>query len=205
MFSPDSKIMTVLTRITDLILLNFLFLISCLPVFTVGAAATALYTMCFRLMREEYSGIIRPYFRAFKAAFRQATALWGMLLVAGIPAAYYLALVLAADGILKYTFVIFVLILAVCFMAGSYVFPWISQFENTAAQALKNALILSISHLPRTAAILAINLMPVIVFLIHPELFARISFLWIALYAAAAAYMNTGILWHVFKPYRTDA
>ena len=111
MFSPDSKIMTVLTRITDLILLNILFLISCLPVFTVGAAVTALYSMCFRLMREEYNGIIRPYFQAFKTAFRQATAIWGILLIAGVPSAYYLSQVLAAENILKYTFVIFILIL----------------------------------------------------------------------------------------------
>ena len=204
MFSPDSKIMTVLTRITDLILLNILFLISCLPVFTVGAAVTALYSMCFRLMREEYNGIIRPYFQALKASFRQATAIWGSLLIAGVPAVYYLTLALAADSILKFTFVIFVLILAICFMVGSYVFPWISQFENATGQALKNALILSISHLPRTAAVLVINLMPLIVAAVQPELFIRISFLWVSLYGAAAAYMNTGILWHVFKPYRKE-
>ena len=87
-------------------------------------------------------------------------------------------------------------------MTASYVFPWISQFENTTGQALKNALILSISHLPRTLAIVAINLVPVIVFFISPELFLQVSFLWVALYSAAAAYMNTGLLWHVFKPYR---
>ena len=69
MFSPDSKFMEIFGRITDLILLNILFLITCLPVFTIGAATAALYTMCFRLMREEYSGIIKPYFKAFRDNF----------------------------------------------------------------------------------------------------------------------------------------
>ena len=55
----------------------------------------------------------------------------------------------------------------------------------------------------RTAAVLAINLMPAIVWFVNPELFIQVSFLWVALYFAAAAYMNTGLLWHVFKPYRT--
>ena len=87
-------------------------------------------------------------------------------------------------------------------MTASYAFPWISQFENTTAQALKNALILCLSHLPRSFAILVINNLPLIIWFFSPELFIQISFLWVALYFAAAAYMNTGILWHVFKPYR---
>lgn len=202
MFSPDSKIMQILGRITDLILLNLLFLITCLPVFTIGAAITALYTMCFRLMREEYSGIIKSYFKAFRANFKTATAAWGILLVIAVPAVYYLTQIMQMEGLFPYTGIFFVLILLVALMIGSYAFPWISQFDNSVTQSLTNGLILSVSRLPRTAAILAINLMPVIVLLVNADLFIQISFLWISLYFAAAAYMNTGLLWHVFKPYR---
>lgn len=202
MFSPDSKIMQVLGRITDLILLNLLFLITCLPIFTIGAAITALYTMCFRLMREEYNGIVKSYFRAFRDNFKPATAVWGILLIAAVPAVYYLTQTARMGGILQFTGIFFVLILLVALMAGSYAFPWVSQFDNSALQSLQNALILSVSRLPRTAAILSINLLPAIVWVINTDLFIQISFLWIALYFAAAAYMNTGLLWHVFKPYR---
>lgn len=204
MFSPDSKIMQILGRITDLIVLNLLFLLTCLPVFTVGAATTALYTMCFRLMREEYSGMTKSYFRAFHANFKTATAAWGILLVIAVPAVYYLSRTLRMDGIMQLTGLFFVMILLVALMMGSYAFPWISQFDNSVVQSLANSLILSVSKLPRTAAILAINLMPVIVLLINADLFMQISFLWISLYFAAAAYMNTGLLWHVFKPYRNE-
>ena len=203
MFSPDSKFMEIIGRITDLILLNLLFLITCLPVFTIGASLTALYTMCFRLMREEYSGIVKSYFRSFKDNFKQSTLIWLLLLVLVVPALYYFILLFRLEGILRYSAFVFVIIAAVGLMTASYVFPWISQFENTTVQSLKNALILSLSRLPRTAAILAINLMPLIVWFINPELFIQVSFLWFALYFAAAAYMNTGLLWHVFKPYRT--
>ena len=203
MFSPDSKPMQIIGRIIDLILLNIVYILTCLPLFTIGAATTALYTMCFRLMREEYSGIIMPYFRAFKENFRQATAIWGLLLAAALPAVYYLIQMLQLKGMLRYAGFLFVLIIAGSLMAAGYVFPWISQFENGTVQALKNALFLSISHLPRTLCIIAINLIPAIVWIINADLFIRVSFLWIALYAAAAAYMNTGLLWHVFKPYRT--
>ena len=162
MFSPDSKLMEIFGRITDLVLLNILFLITCLPVFTIGAATAALYTMCFRLMREEYRGIIKPFFRAVRDNFKTATAAWGLVLLVAVPAMYYLSRTLQMDGILRCTSFVFILILAVVLMAASYGFPWISQFENTTVQSLKNALILSLSRLPRTAAILAINLMPLI-------------------------------------------
>ena len=204
MFSPDSKIMQVFSRLADLVLLNILFLITCLPVFTIGAAITALYTMCFRLMREEYSGIIRSYFKAFRDNFKTATAAWLLVMLAAVPALYYLSQTLPAEGFLRYTSFVFILILTVVLMAASYGFPWISQFENTAIQSLRNGLFLSISRLPRTAAVLAINLMPAIVWFISADLFIQVSFLWVALYFAAAAYMNTGLLWHVFKPYRNS-
>lgn len=204
MFSPDSKIMQIAGRITDLIWLNFLYLITCLPIVTIGAATTALYSLCFSLMREEYGSITKNYFKAMKANFKTPTAAWGILLAAAVPALIYLTRVAQLDGMLRYSGLFFILILMAAMMTASYVFPWISQFENTAGQSLKNALILSISRLPRTAAVLVINLMPVLVWYINGDLFLQISFLWIALYFAAAAYMNTGLLWHVFEPYRTQ-
>lgn len=204
MFSPDSKFMEIFGRITDLVLLNILFVITCLPIFTIGASLSALYTMTFRLMREEYSGIIRSYFRAFRENFRQGTILWLLLVLAAGPALYYLYVLFSLDSLLRHLGFLFGILALLCAMTASYVFPWISQFENTTAQALKNALILSLSRLPRTAAILVINALPLITWFFSPELFIQVSFLWVALYFAAAAYMNTGILWHVFKPYRNS-
>ncbi len=202
MFAPDSKFLQVLGRITDLIVLNFLFLLTCLPVITIGASITSLYTLCFRLMREEYCGIVRPYFQDFRRNFKQATVVWLLLLAAMIPAIYYFSLLFRLGGFLRYASIFFSLIALVVLLTGSYAFPWLSQFENTTGQTLKNALILSISRLPRSLVILVINLMPVIVLLANFQLFVQISFLWIALYSAAAAYMNAGLLWHVFKPFR---
>ena len=77
-FSPDSKLMQVLTRLTDLVLLNILFLLTCIPVFTIGAATASLYTLCFRMLRQEESGILKPYFRAFKENFKPATGVFSM-------------------------------------------------------------------------------------------------------------------------------
>ena len=201
MFSPDSKIMQIVGRITDLVLLNILFLLTCLPVFTAGAATAALYTLCFRMLRQEESSIIKPYFRAFKDNFKPATAVFAVLAVILVPDYLYFDRFFHAEGALHYLFFLFVLIAAITVLTAGIAFPWISQFRNSIPQTLLNALLLSISHLPRALAVAAINLLPAALWIANFDLFTKISFHWLALYFAAAAYMNAAILYPVFKPY----
>jgi len=202
MFSLDSKFMQTLTRVTDLILLNICFLITCLPVFTIGAANAALYTLCFRMLRDEEGGIVKSYFRAFRENFKQGTALWLLELFVLLPGIYYFNTLYHMEGILRFAFIPVLGILFVAVFMGSYAFPWISQFRNKTAQVLSNSLILSITYLPRTLFLAMTNLLPWALLLWQGELFVKVSFLWLALYFAAAAYMNAAMLLKVFKPYR---
>lgn len=201
MFSPDSKIMQVLSRLTDLVLLNILFLLTCLPVFTIGAATSALYTLCFRMLRQEESGILKPYFRAFKENFKPATGVFFVLLVVLVPDYLYFNRFFHAEGIAHFAMYFFIFVAALAVLTAGLAFPWVSQFRNSVPQTLKNAMLLSISHLPRALAVAAINLLPAVLWIVNFDLFVKISFLWLALYFAAAAYMNAGLLYKVFKPY----
>ena len=198
MFSPDSKIMQIIGKITDLVMLNILFLICCLPVFTAGAAVTAMYTLCFRMLRQEEGNIVKPYFRAFKENFRPATGIWAILIFILVPDYFYFHRFFQAGNPLFYGFVF---LAAVTVLTAGIAFPWVSQFRNTVPQTLRNALLLSIGNLPRALAVAAINLLPFALWIADFDLFTRISFLWLALYFAAAAYMNAAILYPVFKPY----
>ena len=200
-FSPDSKLMQALSRLTDLVLLNILFLLTCLPVFTIGAATASLYTLCFRMLRQEECGIIRPYFRAFKENFKPATGILAILLVILIPDYLYFDRFFHTDGILHFAIYFFIFVAALAILTAGLAFPWVSQFRNSIPQTLRNALLLSVSHLPRAIAVAAINLLPAVLWIVNFELFTRVSFLWLALYFAAAAYMNAGLLYNVFKPY----
>lgn len=198
MFSPDSKIMQIIGRISDLIVLNILFLICCLPVFTIGAAVTAMYALCFRMLRQEEGNIVKPYFRAFKENFRPATGIWAILIFILVPDYFYFHRFFQAGNPLFYGFVF---LAAVTVLTAGIAFPWVSQFRNTVPQTLRNALLLSIGNLPRALAVAAVNLLPFALWIADFDLFTRISFLWLALYFAAAAYMNAAILYPVFKPY----
>ena len=52
-FSPDGALARLLNTLGNLIVLNILTIICCVPVFTAGAAMTALYTMVMRMVRKE--------------------------------------------------------------------------------------------------------------------------------------------------------
>ena len=102
LFSPDSKFMIAMSRLADLTLLNLLFLITCIPLFTVGAASTALYTVAFRIGTVRETGVIKPYFRAFRDNFRQATILWLLLVLGGGCAVFDITLFYGMNSLLRY-------------------------------------------------------------------------------------------------------
>ena len=60
-FSPDGALARLLNTLGNLIVLNILTIICCVPVFTAGAAMTALYTMVMRMVRKEDGKIISEY------------------------------------------------------------------------------------------------------------------------------------------------
>ena len=82
LFNPDSPIMQGLIKISDMVVLNFLCILCCIPIITIGAAVTALYDAMGRMMRDE-GGIYKAYFKALKSNFKQATAQWLILLFTG--------------------------------------------------------------------------------------------------------------------------
>ncbi len=202
--SPNSKFMQAVNRFTDLVILNFLFLLTSLPVFTIGASGAALYDLTFGMIRNREGGLVKCYFRAFRDNFKQGTVLWLLMLFVLLPGLIYFDTFFLMETPLRYFSVVFFLLILLAVFVGSYAFPWISQFRNDTPTVLRNALILSLTNLPQTILICLIDLLPMGILLLKPLLFLKISFLWFALYFSAAAYMNAAILWKVFKPYYPD-
>ena len=64
LLNPESPAMRFLTKIGYTIILNTLWFLCSLPVFTIGASTTALYAVMQKLVRDEESGIISAFFTA---------------------------------------------------------------------------------------------------------------------------------------------
>lgn len=198
----DSKFMTILTRIGELVILNMCYLVCCIPIVTVGAATTALYTVCFRFGTTREQRALGSFFRAFRANLKQGIALWLIALAIGIFSAYFALLFYTMSGTIHYAFIPFLVLLVLCLVIFSYAFPVLSQFDNTVRQTLTNAAILSLGYLPRSLCIAVVNSLPVLLLLFYPMLFLRIGIFWFFAYFSAAAYLNTFLLRAVFAPYR---
>lgn len=203
-FSPDSKFMRSMSRLGDLMVLNFIFLLTCVPIFTIGAALTALYTVSFRMGTEREQGALRSYFRAFRANFRQGTVLWLILLFCVVCLGVDTFFFWRQPVPLFYLCVLFGFLLLAALLTMGYAFPLLSQFEAGTKQTLKNALVLSAGYLPRSILITALNLFPFVVLLTNLYLFLSTAFLWTFLYFSAAAYLNARLLKKVFAPYRPE-
>lgn len=204
LFSPDSKFMTVMSRIGDLVILNLLVLLTSIPIFTIGASVTALYTVCFRFGTDREQPVFRSYFRAFRDNFKQATQIWLILLVCGAACCFDIYIFLSLPSMLRYVSVVFCIALVLVVLVFSYALPLLSQFENKNKNILTNALFLSLGYLPRSILLAALNVLPWVLLATNIITFMQAGFLWVALYFSAAAYVGTLLLKKVFAPYMPE-
>ena len=73
LFDPEGPVMSALGKLADLVFCNILFCLCCLPVFTAGAALTALFRCTLSLAEDtEESLIFMQYFSAFRRGFKRS-------------------------------------------------------------------------------------------------------------------------------------
>jgi len=205
-FHSDSWFMQLISRFSSLCVLNLLFLCTCIPIFTIGAALTALYDVVFRMDTEREGKTTSAYFRSFAANFKQSTPVWLLFLLLIAAGCGNIVIFSAMGGTLgRILFVISVVILVNVLLVLGYVFPLLSQFDNTTGNTLKNALLLSVANLPRTLVIAVINCFPWVLMVVNLYAFIQLSFLWLVLYFAAAAYFSSRVLINVFQPLKEAA
>lgn len=161
LFNIDSPLMQTLGRLGDLMLLNFLTMICCIPIVTAGAAFTALDYMCLKLVRNEENYLIRGYFKSFKENFKQATGIW--LIILWIVAAVVGDLMIINYSGMEFPYiirmaVIFVSIITLC--TSMYVFPMQAKFVNPVLKTIKNAFKASLLQFPKTLLMIALFFVP---------------------------------------------
>lgn len=202
-FNYDSPIMQFLTRLTDLFILNFLFLICCIPLVTIGASATALYSVTLKMVKKEESYIFSSFFRAFKSNFRHSTVSWLILLLASL----VLGMDYRAAGIMGGTFqqifsFLVILVSMIILFPAIYIFPYIARFENTIKNSLKNAFIISIAQLPFTILLLLI-LAAAVAFTIFID-FRIVGFVWFVIGFSGLAYLNSFLYRLAFRKFEVE-
>lgn len=163
-FAPDGPAASFLGRVADLVILNLITLVCCVPVVTAGASLTAMNYVCLKMIRGEDAHYIRKFFHSFRQNFRQATLSWLLFLAIFAVTATDVYLIRHNrnyfPGVLSY------MILAAAFLVFLimlYVFPLLSHFENTVGGTLRNAVILAVSNLPKTIFMAVLFILPPVI------------------------------------------
>lgn len=173
--NPDNRIFSFLSKMCDLILVNLLTIVCSLPIFTIGTAVTAAYTVSMKLVKDQLSYTIKGYFRAFKDNFKKATPLWliNLAAIAVIVLDLYYASTLTGGTVIIFVLRgLFYLIALLVSFVTIYLYALTAKFENSRLQTLKNAFFMSLRHLPWTLLLLLIWAAPWI-----PLLFFTLSIL----------------------------
>ena len=170
-FNIESPLMNFLNRVCDLLILNALFVLCCIPVVTIGASFTALHYVCYRMIRDEEGYITRDFFRSFRQNFRQSTLIWLLFLIVFLLVGTDMVLMRnqgqSFPTLLRYLIYADAAVVAAI---GLYAFPLQARFENSIYGTLRNAALLTIGAFPRTLAMLVVMAMPFLILFVFPRL-----------------------------------
>lgn len=162
-FNLDSPVMQALGKMADLMWLNILTLICCIPVITIGPSLTAMHYMALKIVRNEECYITRGFFKSFKENFLQGIVIGVIML--------FVMLLLIGDFVLlknpdlgfsKFLQILITIIAVLFLFTVMYVFPVLAKFANTTWRTIKNAFLMSIMQFPKTLLMIAIWALPLL-------------------------------------------
>ena len=204
--NQDNKILNFFSRVVDLLLLNFLFVITSLPVLTLGASLTALFSVAMKLVRNEESYVSKDYFRAFKKNFFQATvSFWAFALILALlsgnlmisyqqSGSFYLVL-----RMISFLFVIFI---GIYFL---YFFPVLARFYFTTHQILLHIPHMILTHFSNFI-LLVILLIPLIFLSVYSLFTATCVIVFGCICGFSVyAYVMSMLFRKIFEPYEISA
>lgn len=153
--ASDGKIVGLLNKSGEIILLNMAFLLCCVPMVTLVSALASLYYATMKSIRRERGYPVREFFASMKRTLKKGilltllAAVWLGLLFFG---RYY-----AGTGQWRGSpgaglYDVFIII-SICVMI--YVFPVLSRFEMKLTGVLKLSFLMSIRFLPVTVLSIA--------------------------------------------------
>lgn len=187
-FNMDSSFMRALGKIADLMILNVVTLLLCLPVVTGGAAITALHYMCLKLVRNEEGYILKGYFGSFRENFRQSTIMWLLFLLAAAVVAG--DIVIMRYAVVEFPFMVRVGVLImglVVLCTALYAFPMQAKFANPIKITIRNAFMASLAQFPKTFLMLLLLFVGPLMILAWSRLAAVVFFFGLSVHAYLSA------------------
>ena len=194
-FNYESPIWKYLGYIWDALTLTLIWALFSLPIVTIGASTSALYTVTLRMMRDEEGPLWSDFVRAFKDNLKQGVLAGIIMAALGLIFAYNIYTLYNLDSDSAKSMLIAMLILVYVFlMVFKYIFPVIARFSNSISNLFVIAFILSVKNFGWTLlmVVLTVSIALVSVFVFWPLIFFSVGIM---------ALVDSWILNHVFENY----
>lgn len=157
----DSPLMHFLGKVADVVIVNLLTILMCIPVITAGAAFTAMHYCCLKIVRGEESSIASQYFHSFRDNFKQSTIIWLVMLVFMAFFGFdFFFLLTNPSETGKYVLGGLLVMVAIFAIICTMVFPIQAKFANPIRKTWKFAFVFSFRHLPSTIIMVLASVVP---------------------------------------------
>lgn len=201
LFHPDNPFFQFLSRIGDLILVNALFLLCCIPIVTIGASWAALHKVTQDYVMDNDGGVLKPFFRAFKANFKQATIVWIMelVIIVGLVSDLLLIMTYFSGTVATVMYVLLAVLTVLVACVSAYMFPLLVRYDNTLRQHMSNAVVLAVIKLPKTVGLVLLNLLPLLIALVSLNVFVQTLIFWLVIGFGFVGFVESSVLKSMFQ------
>ena len=160
LFHLDNPFFSLMGKVFDLLVLNVLWLLLCIPMVTMIPATTALYYSVVKVVRKERGYVLKEFWRSFKQNFREGSfcsvVVSIVLFVLWIDFRFALLLLQQENIIGSAFFVVFLIILILICAIFMYLCPILSRFELNLIGLFKTAFFMSAKHILTTFSLIVL-------------------------------------------------
>ena len=203
LFSYDSKIMQALMVVGDLIIMNVLYILCCIPIITIGAAQAGLYTGVKVLLdKEDDSSCAKAFFRGFRAGFMKITVTWCLFLVILAALGYTsMTVYVLQQGYSNAPFILSVAALCIVALFQSLTSLFHARFDCTPWQLIRNAWFITLAHPLQSLIVGFTTWLPLIFGLFgNFYLFMQLTPVTLTVYYSVAFLLNFSLMKKPFQP-----
>lgn len=205
-FNYNSKFMQMLLKLADMLILNLLFILCCIPLVTIGAAQAGLYSGIRQMMnKEDDNSCIKAFFKGFANGFGKITLVHTLfLIVMGLMALVLYNVLVYENGSFTFPAWMCILVLAVCALFYSMLAPFHANFGCTAWQLLRNMYFVVMAYILRALLVTVLVWLPVAVLLLDVYIFMQGFPVWAFLYYSLAYLFIYSIMKNPFDDLKKD-
>ena len=204
-FDTDNFLMRFSEKVLDIVTVNLLFVVSCLPIVTIGVAKISLYQTMFEIKKSRRVPVFKIYIRAFKQNLRLGLQLGllelGIVLISLLDLYLFWGQAGLAFQVLK-AICLGILIFLTLVMLASY--PIAARYELTWKEVLQKGLLLVSFNFPWFFLMLAILFLIVMVLYVSGFTLVLGGSAFLLFGFGLLAFWQTGLIEKLFAKYQSE-